>query len=196
MADKTIRSRLRPVVTAEYLLLGPLFVGGPIAMAVWLLFFSESFVGTFETVLLSAVVVCGTSCTLWVLSWACHWVELDGEILRGRKFWTRRLVEHRVDEIQDVHLLVGIRPYEASSTDELLGPICGCVFRFQHGAPLRLLEMTDMNKLALTLLRSNSLPTPARHGLERFLTDEFRIKRLPRVSMPIPEPDGSEESGE
>src|SRR5207244_11777203 len=36
-----------------------------------------------------------------VMARSVHWVELDGDVIRERRLLTRRVVEHRVEEVVD-----------------------------------------------------------------------------------------------
>jgi hypothetical protein len=98
--ESSIRSEQRAGVTVVSLIFGPVFVFGP---PIW---------GILNAVhsaydLTSILVLAGT---LFWGAWAaynmlqnCHWVEFDGRYIRGRRFWTRALIQ------QDISDLVKIR---------------------------------------------------------------------------------------
>src|SRR5207302_6136338 len=55
-----------------------------------------------------------------------QWIELDGHVLRGRKLWSRKIVEYAVADIADI------------SKVSNLWPSAGCVLRFRDGMRLKL----------------------------------------------------------
>lgn len=61
-----------------------------------------------------------------------EWVELDGELIRGRRFWTRELVEHRIDHITEiVPLGAAIKDVKSKITDYFIGSVRGYAIHFK-----------------------------------------------------------------
>jgi hypothetical protein len=67
------------------------------------------------------------------------WVELNGDTLRARHLYTRRLVERPIDEIEDLlTLVIQIRTIAIRVTESWLGRIRGIEIRFRDKrTPLR-----------------------------------------------------------
>jgi hypothetical protein len=135
-----IRSEQRTVVTVVALVLGPLFMGGPLAVAVWGAISRSAF--SFNSVLGIGMMASLSGVIAYHMLQNYQWVELDGDIVRGRRFWTRQYVERRVDEISVVVPLVA-----------------GYEIRFKDGGRrIGLLrgDMTNVQELAEALI--NRLP--------------------------------------
>src|SRR5438105_13722343 len=90
--------RLRPVTLAVAVFFILLLLVGPFVAAAFV--FAVAPVGVGLAATLGAVAVAGVSG--YGMARSVHWVELDGEVIRERRLLTRKIVEHRVEEIVDV----------------------------------------------------------------------------------------------
>ena len=85
-----------------------------------------------------------------------QWVELEGDIIRGRKFWTRRLIERQIQDIEEILPMGGIRKsVVTAAVDSVLGSIRGYEIRFDEGPSFFLMrtDMTDVDGFIRTLER-------------------------------------------
>jgi hypothetical protein len=149
----TIRSEQRAIVTVVALVLGPLCMAGPavvgIGYAISTAFSPRSF--TWLPIAAGASIFFS-----YHMLQNYQWVELDGEMIRGRRFWTRRYVERRIGEIREVVPLVN--PAKTATVlimDRLLGPNRGYEIRFEPGTPRIALvrgDMTNVQQLIDALL--------------------------------------------
>ena len=66
-----------------------------------------------------------------------QWVELDGDVIRAKRFWARRVVEQRIDEITKVQNF-GMKGY---------------IIYFEHGPRIGLMryDMVDVDGFATAL---------------------------------------------
>ena len=72
----------------------------------------------------------GTSCTVATRN-DYAWVELDGEIIRAKHLYTRRLVERSIEEIEDLLTLVfQVRTAATLTAEAWLGRVRGIMIRF------------------------------------------------------------------
>jgi hypothetical protein len=102
-----IKLRLPFIIMAVVCVL--LFIALPIAIGVVVLLFAPPHVGI--PVALGAVAF--SALMSWAMSSSYHWIEVQGDVIRGRKLLTRRIVERRVDEI------VRILPLHSRGMSEL-----------------------------------------------------------------------------
>jgi hypothetical protein len=151
MESSPLRSKQRLAVTVAALLFGPLFMGGPLVGGLALLWFAPPATGIPGGLLL----ILASGFIAYHMLQNFHWVELDGNIVRGRKFWTRRLVEQRVEDI------TGILPLQALAKHEinvLIDGISGAAnrgyeIRFRGGPRIALVrwDMADVDGFMLVL---------------------------------------------
>ncbi len=72
------------------------------------------------------------------------WVELDGEILRAKHLYTRRLIERHVREIDDLLTLVfRVRTLATDLAEVWMGRIRGMQIRFRDGRTPLLISRVD-----------------------------------------------------
>jgi len=145
--DTLIRSRQRVIVTVVALLLGPVFMIGPAAGGVWL-FVANGFSLTSAFVLL--VFVGGSAFISYHMLQNFHWVEFDGVRIRGRRFWTRQLVDQAVQDIVEIRPLGSlVRNTTTAIIDKLIGPVLFYEIRFREGPSIGLVcyDMTNVNEL-------------------------------------------------
>ena len=84
------------------------------------------------------------------LSLTYSWVELDGAVVRGRKFWSRRLVEQRVEDVDHVVPLYAVARHAAENQiiEALWGTTNrGYEIRFRDGPKVVLIrgDMIDVD---------------------------------------------------
>jgi hypothetical protein len=138
--------KLRPITLAVAVTCFLTFIVAPLAVAVGFLILAPwdvSIPVTLGVVVLVALLGYGMSSSI-------HWVELDGSIIRGRRLFTRKLIELRVCDIVEAH---GIRtqpmgPLENAVLDFMLqtrDP--GFVLIFRDGTKIPLVK-ADMTGLA------------------------------------------------
>jgi hypothetical protein len=145
--DAPIRSQQRALVTAVALLLGPVFMLGPAAGGVWLLVANGL---SLQSGFVLLALVGGSAFLAYHMLQNYHWVEFDGSRIRGRRFWTRQLVEHPVEDVVEIRPLVAVvRSTVTTVTDKLLGPVRGYEIRFRGGPSIGLVrhDMTNVDEL-------------------------------------------------
>jgi hypothetical protein len=127
-------------------------MGGPLVGGLALLWFALPATGIPLALLLT--LACGFFAYHMLQNY--HWVELDGHVVRGRKFWTRRLVEQRVESITEVLPLQAAAKHELVNV--LVDGICGAAnrgyeIRFREGPRIALVrwDMTDVDGFLLAL---------------------------------------------
>jgi hypothetical protein len=83
-----------------------------------------------------------------------QWVEFDGTTIRGRRFWTRRLVENTLTDVREIRVLGAVAP--TTVTDKLLGPVRGYEICFYHGPSIAVirLDMRNAEELAQAVERA------------------------------------------
>ena len=153
VAASKIRSEQRAFVTVVALIFGPLFMVGPLVAGVWMAVAAQFSPPSLGMLLVTA----GLS-----VFFAYHmlqnyqWVELDGDVIRGRRFWTRQYVERSIHEIEEVVPLVAVaRTVETAVVNRLLGSNRGYEIRFQGGGRRNALvrgDMTNVQELADAVL--------------------------------------------
>ena len=137
-----------------------LFILGPIAGAIAAAGFS-SHSGT-------QVLDGGDCCRIVVrVLCLCHllldksyqWVEFDGKHIRGRRFYTRRLVEHTIDEVVDVRVLRGWGQDAVTGVlNELFGEVRGYEIRFESGQSIWVMcdEMRNARELGEAIQKART----------------------------------------
>jgi hypothetical protein len=132
-----IKLRLPFVIMAAVFVL--LFIVFPLGIGVTVLLLAPLGVGL--GVMLG--VVAFSALLFWAMSSSYQWIELQGDILRGRKLLTRRLVERRVDDI------VRIQPLHSKGMGELENLVMdrlmktsnrGYLLRFRDGSKMGLVR--------------------------------------------------------
>jgi hypothetical protein len=95
MDSPVVRIRLRwpLIVLAVVFIL--LLIGLPLAIGTAVLVMAPPEVGI--PVMLGIVAFCAL--LFWAMSSSYHWIELRGDVIRGRKLLTRRIVERRADDV-------------------------------------------------------------------------------------------------
>jgi hypothetical protein len=130
--NEKIRCEQRLIVTVAMLVLGPFFMLVPILVGVAILIaYDYGLFGIFALAaffMLSLVII-----NRFFQNY--HWIELDGPVIRGRTFWTRRLIEQHIDEISEiVPLYAQLNNYGTMAVDgHLGGPVRGYEIRFRNG---------------------------------------------------------------
>jgi hypothetical protein len=68
------------------------------------------------------------------------WIELDGDTLRAKHLYTRRIVERPIEDVKDLlTLVIQVRTLAVAITEAWLGRIRGVEIRFRDGrTPLRI----------------------------------------------------------
>ena len=98
MTPDYLRSEQRLATTVAALLFGPLFMLGPAVAGIFVFCFAPWATGV--------PVAAGLFAGSWYIASQMfenfHWVELDGNTLRGRKFWTRKLVEEKLSDLTEI----------------------------------------------------------------------------------------------
>ncbi len=138
-------------VTVAALVFGPAFMLGPIVLADFILLNVPFGPGPFATAIgaLGATAFIG-----YHMLQNYQWVELDGDVIRGRRFWTRRLVEQRMDAIREVRCLGAAgRSIETLVADRLLGRVRGYEIRFERGPAIGLVrhDMAGVDEFIVAL---------------------------------------------
>lgn len=126
--DLPVKAEQRLGVTIVALVFGPLFMAGPPVFCVWLALHST---GSTAALLLAGGILCGGWCGYHMIQ-NYHWVEFDGRRVRGKRFWTRVMVEHDVSDLVEIRPLVSVvKDATTVVTDALIGPCRGweMVFR-------------------------------------------------------------------
>lgn len=135
--------------------MAPIFVVGPIAMAVTLLLFAPAAVAIpVGTLLVALAAVCA-----YKMAENYAWVELDGHVLRGQRFWTRAVIEQHIDDItRVVPMFSGMDGVEGMLTNVLIDALLGTsnrgfVIHFKTGPRMVLIrgDMSGVDQLILTL---------------------------------------------
>lgn len=141
-----IRSQLRGIVVIITLLGGPVLVVGPTALGVWLLVaVGLNWITIF--ILMAGLSLSGL--LTYHLGQVFHWVEFDGHCIRGRRFWTRELMEHSIEEVVAIQPLGPLHTsLETLLMEQLLGSVWGYEIEFQDGSRIPLsYDMTHVDSL-------------------------------------------------
>ena len=148
-----VRSDQRLAVTCAALILGPIFMVGPAALGF------ACAIGTGFNSLSLLVLPCLVAASAFITYHMLEnyqWVELDGEFIRGRRFWTRQFVERRVDEISEIiplgHAVKNVTNKLAAM---FLGSVLGYKICFKEGGPtieLVRYDMTNVDALIAELI--------------------------------------------
>lgn len=116
-----IRSEQRLIMIIVALIFGPLVVGGPAVGGIWLLIVIWPNLWPKVWLLLGPIALWGYSVLAAYFALQNYqWVEFDGLHIRGKRFWTRRLVEHSITDVQEIRSL----------KNPLLGWVIGWEIRF------------------------------------------------------------------
>ncbi|HBI41864.1 MAG TPA: hypothetical protein DDY78_03280 [Planctomycetales bacterium] len=149
-----IRSDQRLAVTIAALIFGPLFMLGPVAGGICILVLARLSV---ETVLFAIGLCCLSAFLTYHMTQNYQWVEFDGIHIRGRRFWTRRLVENTLADVQEIRVLGALARNKVTSvTDAIIGPVRGWEICFRHGPSIAVirLDMKNAEQLAATVERA------------------------------------------
>jgi hypothetical protein len=92
-----VRTSLRPGVKVIAVITGPLFVGGLLAVACVLAFFAKG--SDWYRYPLVAFMAGGALFCAWRMLETFTWLELDGDVVRAKNFWTRRVTERRIEDV-------------------------------------------------------------------------------------------------
>ena len=150
-----VRSAQRLAITIIALIMGPPFVLGPWAGGIAVLVFTPPLIGIPVGLLLMGL----GGLFAWLMSENFAWVEIDGPVIRGRRFWTRVLVEHRVDQITQIKpLFSAMGGLTGLATDALLDAMLGTANRgymiyFRQGPRIVLIraDMTNVDPFLVAL---------------------------------------------
>jgi hypothetical protein len=153
MDTPPLRCKQRLAATIPALIFGPMFMVGPVVLGL-VFFVLAAFGNDIKSVVLFALgglLAFGASAFFaYHMLQNYHWVELDGGILRGQKFWTRRLVEQRVDDITEILPLQALAKHHTVNVliDGITGTSNrGYEIRFRSGPKLTVIrwDMTDVD---------------------------------------------------
>ncbi len=153
-----VRSKQRAIVTVAALIFGPVFMLGPAALGVLMLIYLWP---DYMSVLGLLLMVGGSAFIAYHMLQNYHWVEFDGTCIRGRRFWTRRLVEQTVDDIVAIKPMGAVaRSLETIITDKLLGSVRGFEIQFRHGPTIGLLrgDMAHVEELIEAVQARSGVP--------------------------------------
>lgn len=143
MHSEPIRSEQRLAVTIVALILGPIFMIGPAALGLAIVMHAGL---SIRSVPATIVLIAGSLFIAHHMLQNYHWVEFNGTSIRARRFWTRRLVEQRVDDLIEVRPLgAAVRNLTTAATDAILGRVRGWELRFKTGPSIGLVRY-DMAK--------------------------------------------------
>lgn len=152
---ETVRSDQRLAATIPAVIFGPIFMLGPVIGAVCILFMAQlSLVSV-----LSAIALCGVGAFItYHMTQNFQWVEFDGAKIRGRKFWTRRLVENTLEDVRDIRVLGAVvKNTVTRGTDAILGEVRGWEIRFHQGPSIFLVKFDMKNAEELVEAVENAL---------------------------------------
>jgi hypothetical protein len=167
MADTPLCVKLRVGVVLIVLFVTLLFLVGPFVGAAYVFFIAPPWVGLLA--LIGAIFIAGVSAR--AISRGVLWVELDGDVIRERRLLTRRIIEHKVEDI------VGIKALHTEFlgdeinkfvTDLLDTSNRGYQFFFSDGSrlPLIRLDMTGLDPFLVSLAEKIKEVQSQRNGSE------------------------------
>jgi hypothetical protein len=150
-----VRSAQRLAITIIALVMGPMFVLGPWAGGIAALVFAPPLIGIPVGLLLMGL----GGLFAWLMSENFAWVEIDGPVIRGRRFWTRILVEQRVEDITQIKpLFSAMGGLSGLATDALLDAMLGTnnrgyMIQFRTGPRITLIraDMTNVDPFLVAL---------------------------------------------
>lgn len=152
MNEPIVRSEQNLAATLAAIVLGPVFVLAPIGAGIWLMIGLNFEFG--PTVLMGVCAV-GSIFIAYHMLQNYHWVELQGERIRGQKFWTRQLVDRRIEDI-DAIIPMGAVVKNANTVlaDAMFGEVRGYEIRFNNGEKIALarFDMSNVEVLIQALL--------------------------------------------
>jgi hypothetical protein len=150
-----IRSELRLVFAIMSWIIGPILVLGPGIFGIWAL----SRVGVEVWSALFVLFLClGGGLIASHMAENYQWVEFDGTWIRGRKLWSRRLVERSLAEVRDVRVVKGAVTDPVSlGVDAILGSARGWEIRFHQGPSVFLVRYDMTNAWDLAVAVANSV---------------------------------------
>jgi len=137
--------KLRPVALVIAVTCFLAFIVAPLVVAVGFLILTPWDVSIPVTLgVVAFVVLIG-----YGMSSSIHWVELDGSIIRGRRLFTRKLIELRVYDIVEAHgsRTLPMGPLEDATLDFMLqtrDPGFVLIFRDGRKIPLVKADMTGL----------------------------------------------------
>jgi hypothetical protein len=159
MSNPTVRSEQRLVVSIVAVILGPLFVLGPTGLGVAFVIVTAASFGSLLVLPFGMVL---SFFAAYHMLRSYHWVELDAGVIRGVKFWTRKYIERK---IEDVSQIVPLHPIDRSPVssiiNKLLGRVRGYEVHFTNGATRITLvrhDMTNVDFLIGELLKRKHSP--------------------------------------
>lgn len=128
---ETIRTQQLLVVTIAALIFGPIFMLGPVIGGICLLVFAKLSLLTVS----GALLLCFAGGFIaYHMTQNFQWVEFDGTHIRGKRFWTQRMVENTLDDVRDIRVLGAVVKNTVTTiTDEILGSVRGWEIRFHNG---------------------------------------------------------------
>jgi hypothetical protein len=109
------------------------------------------------TVLGAIFLCCASAFFAYHMTQNYQWVEFDGTNIRGRRFWTRRLVENTLADVRETRVLGAVAHNTVTTfTDKLFGPVRGYEICFYHGPSIAVirLDMRNAEQLAEAVERA------------------------------------------
>jgi hypothetical protein len=149
VADPLPCVKLRPVILTVAVAIILLLLVGPLVLAVMLIITARPLVSIPSAVgLVGFVALMG-----YLMSSSLQWVELDGDVLRGRRLLTRKIVEFRISDIVDA------KPIRT----DMLGPTQNAILDFLLDTSNRGYQLFFRDGSRLPLIRADL------SGLDPFL---------------------------
>lgn len=146
----SVRCALKWYIQLIALLMGPVLFGGPLAGGVWCLLAAVFPENLFGLVLLGVAAFLG-----YHMGQTYAWIELDGDVLRAKNYWTRWEMVRFVSDIRDIRPLVAMGHNEVTGIlDGLMGKVRGYEIRFVQGGwslPLMRYDMSGVDKMMRAL---------------------------------------------
>lgn len=156
-----VRCERNLTTTIREIVLGPLVVGILTSIGIAMLLTAQRTMGNlaFSALLLGIAVFQFLS-----RLGRFHWIEYDRPFIRGKRLWTRVVVEQDIRKLTAIHPFRFPGPGELAKTtkkieqltiDELIRKVRVCVFRFSSGPTLRVdcRDMKDSDLLVEAVLK-------------------------------------------
>src|SRR5262245_16024724 len=146
MANAPIKCRLRPFALVLSFIFGPLFILCPVVIGVAVLVNANLSIG----IPVGLLCVGLSAFLLYHLNQNYQWVEIDGDVIRGKKFLTRQVVEQKVQDIVDIRPLHALARHDAvnAAITRVTGTANrGYEIRFRSGRRMGVVrgDMTDVD---------------------------------------------------
>ena len=168
-ADNKVRCEQRLGVTIAAIIMGPIFMLGPAVLGIALFVYAEF---SWRSLAVDIGCLVASVFIAYHMLQNYQWVEFDGRVIRGKRFWTRKLVEQEFDSLRAIRPLQSVVQNGTTlMSDKILGDNRGWELKFNRGPSIVVIrhDMKDVDPMMRIvtekLVQQNSSPDSRNLGV-------------------------------